>query len=189
MSSKVDKTTSEEDARIGTINDPIETNNMMPVPSWKDVVDIKRNKSKKRQTNNKGLKIPNARDQVQYGKIMKKPVGSSSSKAGKMVDSSSLNVLNKTEEMRSSPGKSAKSLESIQTLKSPHSHGSSKKHKFKRKSDFESLSSLNQILESKSRISINGSTGQYDFVYQNQFKTDDRGNLVIVPRASEKRSE
>ena len=35
--------------------------------------------------------------------------------------------------------------------------------KFKRKSEFDSKSRLESILESKSRISINGSTGKYDF--------------------------
>jgi hypothetical protein len=35
--------------------------------------------------------------------------------------------------------------------------------KFKKKSEFDSKSRLESILESKSRISINGSTGKYDF--------------------------
>ena len=35
--------------------------------------------------------------------------------------------------------------------------------KFKRKSEVDSKSRLESILESKSRISINGSTGKYDF--------------------------
>ena len=37
--------------------------------------------------------------------------------------------------------------------------------KFKKKSDFESNSFLNQLLESKSRISIEGATGKYQFVF------------------------
>lgn len=57
------------------------------------------------------------------------------------------------------------SQKSPKSLKVKSKQSSSKKSKFKRKSEFESQSNLNQILESKSRISINGSTGQYDFVY------------------------
>lgn len=53
--------------------------------------------------------------------------------------------------------------------------------KFKKKSEFDSKSKLKSILESKSRISINGSTGKYDFVYRNQFVTNEQGKIIIVP--------
>jgi len=41
-------------------------------------------------------------------------------------------------------------------------------------------------LETKSRISINSSTGHYDFTYQNQVKTDQNGQVKIVPVNSHK---
>ena len=53
--------------------------------------------------------------------------------------------------------------------------------KFKKKSEFDSKSRLESILESKSRISINGSTGKYDFQFKNHFVTTEKGQIIIAP--------
>jgi hypothetical protein len=80
-----------------------------------------------------------------------------------MDDSNSLDVLHRShdQQRRSCQSKSASEL----SIKRKNKYrnlgklGGSNKKKFKSKSDFESIANLTQILESKSRISINGSTG------------------------------
>lgn len=61
--------------------------------------------------------------------------------------------------------------------------------KFKKKSEFGSSSKLKSILGSKSRISINGSTGKYDFIYKNRFVTSEEGKIIIVPSVQNSKSQ
>lgn len=48
---------------------------------------------------------------------------------------------------------------------------------FKKQSSFSSQSALKELLESRSRISINGETGHHDFVFQTLFKPNENRNF------------
>ena len=55
---------------------------------------------------------------------------------------------------------------------------------FKKQSSFSSQSALKELLESKSRISINGETGHRDFVFQNHLKPNENRNFECNAKGS-----